>query len=307
MATPKEVLKNDAETLDKKDQETELDTQATPTSLTLVGLNELPEHRQIEAFRLLTDAQAQRRNLSNRVMYSSGTFFGVYILLASFIIYKIRQRSIQNDMIMEWGTLLLSLSGLAMALISLASRYTDDAIKKAEKMNIDEIFGADKDVLTFIYNEIVVGVVSVRRTSGDRDGKQLLQKAAKKLAEKRSTMTQEELEKYEKIESAKVDVLPIVADDTALVAGWSVLKKYRGIGMGKDLLDKAEDIARTKFHAKKLVVITESIEASANAVLAKKGYKKTKSTVVKGLRGSWFKISEFVWTKNLTKKLDGKK
>lgn len=294
MATQKQV----EEPKEKNDQQVKSANEIS-TSLEIQDLRTMPEHRQIEAFKLLTDAQAQRRNLSNKVMYTNRTFISSFLLLAAFIIYKIRQRSTENGLMMEWGSLLLSLAGLAMGMFSLASKYTEETVNKAERMDIDEIFGVDKDVFAFVYNNIVVGVVAVRRTPTDPEGKLLLEKAEEALAKKCEAMDEFQLKRYKAMKNDKIKILHTVPDNAALIAGWAVLKKYRGIGMGKDLLKKAEEIAFEKFHAERLIVVTESIEVPANKLLTKNGYKTIQSAKCKGYRGSWFNIRELVWSKTL--------
>lgn len=287
--------------LDSKDESSVGDVDDKFASLTVYDLRELPVQRQVEAFKLTTDAQAQRRNLSNNLIYRNSTFLGSFFLMASFIIYKLRQRALQNDLTMEWGTLMLSISGLAMAMFSAVSKYTEEIINKAERMDIDEIFGADKDVFVMIYKTMVVAVLSVRRTPADEEGKLLLKEETEAKELKLKEMDSFEREKHESIQSNKIKVLHTVPDNTALVAAWTVLRRYRGIGLGKDLLSKAEEIAKNKFKANKIVVVTESTEIPANSILQKKGYKKTQSAKCKGYRGSWFDIREFVWTKELSK------
>lgn len=266
------------------------------SSLVLKPLEEIP-NRRVEAFKLATDVQAQRRNLTNNVIIRNPTFVGTVCLLAGFIIFNIRKRSEPGHL--DWGTLILSLAGLCMAMISLVGRYTEEIIAKAERMDIQEVFGADKDVFAFIFNDILVGEVAVRRTPADEEGKKLLKEAAKRREAEIKKMSEDELEQYEETQKEKINTLHSVPDDTALVASWAVLRRYRSIGLGQDLLKKAEEVALNKFGAKKIVAVCESTELPAIAILKKRGFKKTQSAKCKGYRGSWFNVRELVWTKEL--------
>lgn len=273
---------------------------ATDYKLEMHSLATLPASRQTEAFKLATDAQAQRRNLSNNVVYRSPLFLSTFVLLVSFVVYQLRLRAVRNGLVMEWGTLMLSVSGIAMALFSVVSRYTENIITKAEQMDYDEVFGPDVEVYAMTYKVAVVGVCAVRRPGSDRQGKALLDKFEKQKQQKRAKMDEDEREEDDKFEAAKTKVLPKLNDNSAaLVTAWSVIRRYRKVGLGTDLLGKVEEVAAKEFKAKKMVVFTETIEIPANAVLKKRGYKRVKSVKVQGMRGKWFGIEEITWEKEL--------
>lgn len=287
--TPKNIT-------DKK-LDTHLQTEIRKT-LQLENLKSTSQ-KTIEAFKLVTDAQAQRKNLSNNVIFSNRTFISSTLLIAAFIIFKIRTRD--DGVTMDWGLLLLSLTGFFMAMFSLAGRYTEEIVNIAERMDIREIFSPDSEVFGFIYNNVVVGVISVKRPHNDEEGIKAIKASEKALEIENKAKSPEDREFDEKQQADKIKIFHDYSDGTALITGWSVLRRYRGIGLGHDLLDKAIDVATNQYHAKKLVAVCESTEKPAIAVLKSRGFYLRKEALCRGYRGKWFQIKEYTWAKNLTK------
>lgn len=265
------------------------------TKLELFNLKEHPD-RLVESFKLFTDAQAQRRNLTNNVIIKNPSLIGGVCLLISFIFYQVDKNSKEAGEPFSWPTLFLSVMGVIIGVLSVVGKYTNDIMIVAERMTMDELLSPACEAYSFIYKNIVVGSVSILPPPEHEDYIK-----EKKEQESRAEKEKEEYAKQGYAPPDKITVYLPMPEGTALITGWSVLRRYRGVGLGKDLLDKAIDVAQNKFKAKELAVYTESTELPAIHILKSKGFKLVKQVPCHRYRGSWFGIKKMVWVKTFEK------
>lgn len=228
-----------------------------PSTLSLSLLSDFPEKKG-HAFKLITDAQAQRQNLFNNALLFHWITTSSYALVVSLAItaYYTKYR--------DMGVLVLALAGISISFLSLVSRFSEDQVKLAEAMQFDDYIGTESDIkknlfksAAYVYNNAVVAVITA---SVDKQG-----------------------------------------DWTIL--GWSVLRKYRRTGLGVDTLEwLIQSISKKNEKKSKVTRIktsTISVDVPAEALLAKKGFKKVKTAPIKGLRGSLFGLTENDWVLEL--------
>lgn len=286
-ATPKSDKSAAEKQVDKKQEEEEEDI----TKLELFDLKQHPD-RLVESFKLFTDAQAQRRNLTNNVIIRNKSLFGGICLLVSFVFFQIDKNAKEAGEPFSWPTLFLSFMGIVIGVLSVVGRYTNDIMIVAERMTMDEIMSPACEAFSFIYKNIVVGSVSILPPP---EHEAFLKE--KKEQDNRAEVEKEEYRKKGYLPPDKISVYLPMPEGTALITGWSVLRRYRGVGLGKDLLDKAIDVAKNKFKAKELAVYTESTELPAIHVLKSRGFRLVKKVPCHRYRGSWFGIQKMVWVK----------
>lgn len=150
--------------------EAEEPEEETKSTLELTPLDKVPQHT-VAAFKLITDAQAQRANLvNNQIIYSPLTI-SAFVLIISILFsvyYKYR----------DAGVLVLSLAGVGIAFLSLIGRMSESELKKAESMKIEDYVeaseGADSKkspfkTAVYVYNSTVVGVISAKQDSKTGD------------------------------------------------------------------------------------------------------------------------------------------
>ncbi|VVT43582.1 uncharacterized protein SAPINGB_P000049 [Magnusiomyces paraingens] len=274
------------------------------TTLELLNLKEHPE-RLVESFKVVTDAQAQRRNLTNNVIIKNKLFISSFFLIAAFIVYRIRMRA--DSFGMDWGMLIMSLGGFGIAMFSIVGRYTEEIIAIAERMDIDEIFAPDVEAFSFIYKNLVVGTVAIKPPPDYKPGQEAVASALEKSTEAIAKMTDEEKKRYDEERETKIKIYHKQPEGTAMLTAWTALRRYRGIGMGSDLLDKAIAVARDQFGAKAITALCESTEKPAIAVLKKKGFVLVDTKLTRGQRGKWFQIKELTWKKVIEPTIKDKK
>lgn len=266
------------------------------STLELIEIKEHPE-RTVEAFHVVTDAQAQRRNLTNNVIIRDPILIAGVCGLGALIVYHVRNRSAGGPM--DWGMLLMSLGGFLIAIFSVVNKYTEEVVAIAERMDIDEIFAPDVAAYSFVYKDMIVGTVGIKSPPDYKPGVEATAAALKKTEETLKKMDAETKTQYDQDRETRVKVFHKQKDGVALLTAWTALRRYRGIGLGQDMLDKAVDVATNTYHAKALVALCESTEKPAIAVLKKNGFVLVDKKMTRGQRGKWFQIMEYTWMKKL--------
>lgn len=134
------------------------------STLDMTPLDKVPQHT-VAAFKLITDAQAQRANLvNNKIIYSPLTISAFVLIISILVSVYLKYR--------DAGVLVLALAGVGIAFLSLIGRLSEFELKKAESMQIEDYVEASEGTeskkspfktAVYVYNSTVVGVISAKQ------------------------------------------------------------------------------------------------------------------------------------------------
>lgn len=206
---------------------------------------------QTGAFKLVTDSQAQRQNLVNNKILFST------LTVSAFVATLSAAFTFYFQYYRDAGVLVLALAGICIAFLSLAGRISEPELKKAEALKVEDVIGLPAEQGKKFKNSVFVyrSNIVVGVITAVQEGK--------------STKTPSNLH----------------------ITGWSTLRRYRGTGLGTDLLNWL--LKNHKWTT--VTVTTHSTETAANHILTKHGFKVVKARPDAGVRGKYFGLSEYDW------------
>ena len=263
-----------------------------PKTLRLVPASDLTPSEHIQGFKLISDAQAQMQNLLNNQVLFHPITVATYLAAVA---------AASHHFWGDYGRLLVALSGISIAWLSMVGRLNEAEVSKAEHMEIEEYF--DKEVLTTALGK------SKSSGSSEEDAKK-----SKKNQDKKVVVTAADAPGgkfytfayvYDKlvvsIISARVQPSSDAGKREVKLLGWSTLKRYRNTGLGGDLLTLVlktiREEAAPKDASETVVVTAETVSghAAAEKLLRNAGFVLMRMTKLPGLRGSLYGIERREW------------
>ncbi|KAK9366331.1 hypothetical protein V1509DRAFT_630026 [Lipomyces kononenkoae] len=230
------------------------------------------------AVTLIADGHAQRRSLANMYIFRHPYFYTVMLPLVAVVF-------VQYDIKENLGTVILLTSGIIMALMSLVGRMTDPLLNIARDIaKADFLENADYAFVA-IYGEELIGVCSMQYIElADHNAKDPLNAdnvIASTAGKRKSTTASQEKKKHK-----------------AMLSSWTVIRRYRNVGMGSDLLGYILQVA-AQDKAESLLVQCSSLESRARKTLQVKGFSTVSETPLPGNLGR-LGIKTETWSINPT-------
>ncbi|KAK7206111.1 hypothetical protein BZA70DRAFT_275706 [Myxozyma melibiosi] len=226
---------------------------------------------------LVSEAYLHRRSLANIYIFRHPYFFASIIPLLAFIFGRY---SIVTDL----GNVMLLSIGLVMAVMSLFARITDPLKEMAKSIVKGDFLSLSDTALVANYGEQVIGVVSLKYVnladynSAVQDGGSgkilegpagVAPSAESDVSSKRSSTTTSKKSKKDK--DAR----------HAIITSWTVVRRYRHVGLGSDLIGQALEVAK-KDGIESLLIQCLSLEKEAAKSLRRNGFELVSSAKLPG-------------------------
>ncbi|KAK9235826.1 hypothetical protein V1525DRAFT_408804 [Lipomyces kononenkoae] len=229
------------------------------------------------AVTLIADGHAQRRSLANMHIFQHPYFYTVMLPLVAVVF-------VQYDIKENLGTVILLTSGIIMALMSLVGRMTDPLLNVARDIAKGDFLENADYAFVAIYGEELIGVCSMQYIElADDSAKDPLNAAnvVAPTAGKRKSRAASQGKKQH-----------------AMLSSWTVIRRYRNVGLGSDLLGYILQVA-AQDKADSLLVQCSSLESRARKTLKAKGFSIVSKTPLPGNLGR-LGIKTETWSINPT-------
>lgn len=148
------------ENLNTESKEEEKKVEEPPSTLEMAELTTLSEKRKTQAFKLITDSQAQRQNLENNHMLYHFYTISAYIATVSLTVYFCKK---------DLGLLVMYISGVTIAFLSLVGRLSENEISKAESMVIEDFYPKGGKSVGYVYKDMVVAAIFAVPGENDKE------------------------------------------------------------------------------------------------------------------------------------------
>ncbi|KAF5102035.1 hypothetical protein D0Z03_000491 [Geotrichum reessii] len=260
------------------------------STLRLIPAKDLTPAEEVQAFKLITDAQAQVQNLFNNHVLFHPLTIGSYVLVLAVVAHWFWP---------DYGRLLISTCGISIAWLSLVGRLNEREVSAAESMQVEDYFEQPAS-----------------SSSNSKDEKKIKKKndnKADKKTDDENTAAGGKFYSFAYVYNSLVVgtiTARVFQSDSAApeikILGWSTLKRYRNTGLGCDLLTLL--IKTVKEEYKPLDNATSGVEITAETVtghnsaeklLRQAGFKRVRATPLAGIRGSIYGIESHEWTLTL--------
>ncbi|KAK9460937.1 uncharacterized protein V1516DRAFT_674531 [Lipomyces oligophaga] len=237
-------------------------------------------HDKPRAMELVGEAYAQRQSLANIYIFKHPYFIASLIPLAAFIFYR-------YDLLDDFGTIILLSAGLLMAMFSLFARITD-SLKEITEGLMQDPFLDDADLAyVAVYGDKPIAVVSVKYIELN-EYEAVLKTAQKQnsdiLAGSTATLTTSKLSASSQTPSRVTRSSAKHPSRQAIITSWTVLKRYRRVGLGSDLIAKVVEAVK-KDSIKNILIQCLSLEVAAIETLKKSGFQLVSHAKLNGALG----------------------
>ncbi|KAK9244643.1 hypothetical protein V1506DRAFT_540780 [Lipomyces tetrasporus] len=214
------------------------------------------------AVKLVADGYAQRRSLANSRIFRHPYFYTVLLPLLAVVFA-------QYDVKESLGTVILLTSGIIMAVMSLVGRITDPLLDVARDITRGDFLENADYAFVAIYGEELIGVCSMQHV-------ELADHSAKDPLNAANVVPPATGQRKSKSSSQK--------KQHAILSSWAVLRRYRNVGMGSDLLSYILQVA-AQDGAESLLVQCCSLESRARKTLKGQGFSIVSETPLPGNLG----------------------
>ncbi|KAK9456765.1 hypothetical protein V1511DRAFT_486577 [Dipodascopsis uninucleata] len=198
------------------------------------------------AMKLIADGYAERRSTANKSIITRWQFYAFCTPLIGCVFFKYNH-------LQDLGTILLLVCGIFLAMMSLVGRITDPLRDQARDVfKSTDFLGAADYGFVAIYGSDVVGVCTLQ------------------FVEIQDPSSPDPLQSGNII--AKAKLTKGKKRYHAIITSWNVLKKYRRVGLGSDLLTQALEVAKQD-RALGVYVQCSSLEHAACSAFKSFGFK----------------------------------
>ncbi|KAK9489310.1 hypothetical protein V1508DRAFT_428418 [Lipomyces doorenjongii] len=215
------------------------------------------------AVKLVAEGYAQRRSLANSRIFRHPYFYTVLLPLLAIVFA-------QYDIKENLGTVILLTSGIIMAVMSLVGRITDPLLDVARDITRGDFLENADYAFVAIYGEELIGVCSMQYV-------ELADHSAKDPLNVANVVSPSTGKRKSKIASRN-------EKQHAILSSWAVLRRYRNVGMGSDLLGYILQVA-SQDRADSLLVQCSSLESRARKTLKSRGFSIVSVTPLPGNLG----------------------
>lgn len=257
------------------------------STLRLIPAKDLTPAEGVQAFKLITDAQAQVQNLFNNHVLFHPLTIGSYVLVLA---------AVARWFWPDYGRLLIATCGISIAWLSLVGRLNEREVGAAEAMQIEDYFE--------------------QPASSSKDEKKIKKKPDSKADNKKKDDNDEDTVAggkfysfayvYNSLVVGTITARVFQSDSAAAapeikILGWSTLKRYRNTGLGCDLLTLLIKTVKEEYKpldTSGVEITAETVTGhnSAEKLLRQAGFKLVSATPLAGIRGSIYSIERHEWT-----------
>ncbi|KAK9471468.1 uncharacterized protein V1510DRAFT_420007 [Dipodascopsis tothii] len=273
--SPKKKSRREAESEVETDGETE---EAVGDRKPLLIRRYTPADRD-QAVKLVVDNYSERRPLANMHVLKSAPFYAVLVPLVGTVLM---QYSLRDDL----GTVLLLVSGIVMAALSLVDRL-GSALSTAARNTIksaSDFLARAEYAFVAIYGDSIVGVTSMHVVELADAA------AADPLAPENLTYAKSGARTRSR---AAASPKKGGRKHHGLISSWGVLKRYRGVGLGSDLMEKLLEVA-AETGMTSVLIQTSSLERQTQRALQANSFEPVASFPLPGALG-WLGVRMETW------------
>ncbi|KAK9451181.1 uncharacterized protein V1518DRAFT_412752 [Limtongia smithiae] len=258
----------------------------------------------VGALVLVGETTSERRSLANRYLFRHPMFLVSLVPLFAFVFKRF-------DLVQDLGTVVLLMMGFVMAVMSLFSRLTEELREKTNEVVKGKFLEEADYGFVALYGNKIIGVVTMKyveiKDKEDIDPLTHASTNASSTATARPSITARAVPGSPSTAASKKSTAA-AADKLGIVTSWAVVKRYRHVGLGADLLSYVLRAAAQDKCSSVLVQIL-SLEAAARSSLVEIGFDVLSVTKLAGALGKLgvaletYAIAPLEWAKKSNTKL----